>query len=109
RQNAGPERGALAAVAFMANTVHAWIQAIRLLNSLPRPVPAPVVHKNQFTGVRLFVECLRHLARQRQDIVFFIEDGDDDGDLDGHGGSVTADRRKLKVESNGLRSAGSFQ
>src|SRR6266571_2943089 len=86
----GPERGALAAVARQAHAAHSRIQPARLLDPVPCFVAAGVIHEYQFKGAGFLVQRPGNLARQRQDVVLFIKNGDDDRDVNGHEGSVAA-------------------
>lgn len=73
-----PQRRALAAIHGVPQTSDAPILALCLLNCPPSAVGAAIVNKNNFKLPRARIHGFRHLSGQRQNVILFIEHGDDD-------------------------------
>jgi tagaturonate epimerase len=85
---AGPEGGALAGVAAVAEAADAGIGAAGGDDFLPGGVGAGVVHENEFEGAAFTAQGGEDLGNERGDVVSLVEHRDDDGDFRLHDGST---------------------
>lgn len=82
--NPGPEGGALTAVPGVTQAPHPRIQIVRFSDAIPGGIGAGIVDEDQLVGERLGLESDGYFAGQGQDVVRFIEHGNDDCDIGGH-------------------------
>jgi hypothetical protein len=83
----------------MPDAASARVELVRLLNPGPGAIRTRVVHKHQLVWPWFLRKCRGKLADHRQDVVFFVEDGNNDGNGRGHASTVNGRARKMKVES----------
>jgi hypothetical protein len=85
---AGPQGGALAGVAAVAEAAHAGVGPAGGEDFFPGAIGAGVVHKDELKGAGLSGEGGKDLLRHRVDVVNLVEHRDDDGNVRLHGGST---------------------
>lgn len=85
----GPQSSALPATDPVPQTSNErGVHSSRLVDPVPSRVSAPVVHEHQFKSPALPLERRENLFGQRQDIPFLVADGDDDGNIKCHNGTL---------------------
>lgn len=82
--NAGPNGSALPAVLVQTKSAHVRILFPCFRDALPSLVIAVIVNEHQFPITAGGIERRRRLIRHGLDVVFLIEDRNDDGDRVGH-------------------------
>ncbi len=76
--DAGPQRGTLSGIAFVAQPIHDSMPIVGFTNSFPRRIRARVIDKENFISAPELLHHGDEFIGERQDVVLLIEDWNND-------------------------------